>query len=100
MNTKEAIKNNVVKLVPEEWVASGRKLIIGIERAKENLVAERGLGLPEQLFQIAVNEAEVLAWETEFPQLVFPALAVEKIEEFSAWYSHGESLNSHYALAV
>jgi hypothetical protein len=61
MNTKEAAKNNVVKLVPEEWVASGRKLIIGIEHAKQNLAAERGPELPERLFQVAVNEAEALA---------------------------------------
>jgi hypothetical protein len=47
-----------------------------------------------------LNEAEALAWETEYPQLVFPALAEEKIEAISSWYSHGGILNSNYALAV
>jgi hypothetical protein len=100
MNTNEATEKKVVKLVPEEWVASGRKLIIGIERAKENLAAERGLELPEHLFQVALNEAEALAWETEFPQLVFPELAAEKVEALAAWHSLGQSLNSNYALAI
>jgi hypothetical protein len=102
MNTNQATEKSVVKIVPDKWIASGRKLIVGIERAKQNLIAEfrNKLELPERLFQVALNEAEALAWETEYPQLVFPTLAVEKIKAISAWYGHGESLNSSYAMAV
>jgi hypothetical protein len=100
MNTHQATEKNFVKIEPDAWIASGSKLIVGIARAKQNLVAEHALQLPEHLFRAAVNEAEALAWETEYPQLVFPALAEEKIETLAASYRHSESLNSNYALAV
>jgi hypothetical protein len=89
MNQKQ---ENIVKAVSNACLASGRKLIAGIERAKQNLAAEfqNRLELPERLFRLAVNEAEALASETEYPQLVFPTLAVEKIQKVSAWYSRGE----------
>jgi hypothetical protein len=49
---------------------------------------------------VALNEAEALAWETEYPQLVFPTLAEEKIAAISSWYGHGGTLHSEYAMAV
>ncbi len=39
-----------------------------------------------RVFRLALNEAEALAWETEFPHLVFPALAQEKINELARWH--------------
>jgi hypothetical protein len=100
MNTNQRTANDVVKLVPGSWIASGQKLIVGIEQAKRDLAAGHKFELPERLFRVALNEAEALAWETEYPQLVFPSLAEEKIEAMSAWYDHGESLHSNYAMAV
>ncbi|HEY1788922.1 MAG TPA: hypothetical protein VGJ73_12230 [Verrucomicrobiae bacterium] len=97
MNTK-----NIVKVAPDSWIASGQKLIIGIERAKRDLANEFAgqSDLPQRLFQVALNEAEALAWETEYPQLVFPTLAEEKIAAISSWYDHGGQLRSDYAVAV
>lgn len=102
MNANNRVVSNVMKIVPDSWIESGKRLILGIERVKRNLAeqAQNNLGLPQRLFQVALNEAEALAWETEYPQLLFPALAEEKIEAISAWYGHGESLNSGYAMAV
>src|SRR5580692_11834981 len=100
MNTSERAEENIVKIAPDTWIASGQKLIMGIEGAKRSLAAEHRFELPERLFRVALNEAEALAWETEYPQLVFPALAEEKIEAISAWYDHGESLHSNYAMAI
>ncbi|HTV40615.1 MAG TPA: hypothetical protein VMF08_08570 [Candidatus Sulfotelmatobacter sp.] len=99
MNTKD---KSVVKIVPDSWVASGQKFIIGIERAKQNLIAQfkDHLELPQRLFQVALNEAEALAWDTEYPQLVFPTLAEEKIAAISAWYNRGGNSHSEYAIAV
>lgn len=99
MNTKD---KPVVKIVPDSWVASGQKLVIGIERAKQNLIAQfkDHLELPQRLFQVAINEAEALAWKTEYPQLVFPTLAEEMIAAISSWYSRGGILQSDYAIAV
>jgi hypothetical protein len=34
---------------------------------------------------LAVNEAEGLAWQTMYPQLVFPNLAREKIQHAAHW---------------
>jgi hypothetical protein len=97
MNTK-----NILKTAPDSTVASGQKLIVGIERAKQNLAARfvDQSELPQRLFQVAMNEAEALAWETEFPQLVFPTLAEEKIAAMSYWYDRGGMLHSDYAIAV
>lgn len=102
MNTYHAAENKIVKIVPGAWVASGQRLVLGIERVKRNLVAQvqKTLDLPQRLVQVALNEAEGLAWETEYPQLVFPSLAEEKIEALSKWYGGGEALRGAYAMAV
>jgi hypothetical protein len=100
MTTNQGAAKNIIQIVPNPSMVSGRKLIAGMEQAKWNLAAEYKSALPDRLFRVAVNEAEALAWETEFPQLVFPTLAEEKIEAISAWYSHGGSLRSSYAMAV
>jgi hypothetical protein len=100
MNANQGTAKKVVKMAPELWIVSSAKLITGLEQAKRGLAAEHQFDLPERLFRVALNEAEALAWETEYPQLVFPALAEEKIEAMSAWYGHGESLHCNYAMAV
>jgi hypothetical protein len=40
------------------------------------------------LLELAVNEAEALAWQTEFPSLFFPALAEEKAHAVARWAEH------------
>jgi hypothetical protein len=100
MNTNQRAVKNVIQIVPDAGKVPASKLITGIEQAKWNLATEYKLALPERLFRVAMNEAEALAWETEYPQLVFPMLAEEKIEAISAWYSHEETLHGNYALAV
>jgi hypothetical protein len=100
MNTNQGAGKKIVNIIPGEWISSGNKMIIGIERAKQNLAAERGSELPERLFRVAINEAEAIAWDTDFPQLVFPELAAEKVEALATWYSLGQSLNNNFAVAV
>lgn len=99
MNTQN---RNIVNITPDLWAVSGQKLIVGINRAKHDLAARFAdqSELPLRLFQVALNEAEALAWETEYPQLVFPTLAEEKIAAISSWYDHGGMLHSDYAMAV
>lgn len=93
-------KNSMIRR--DSWIASSQKLIVGIERAKQDLAArfEDQSEVPQRLFQVAMNEAEALAWETEYPQLVFPTLAEEKIAAISHWYDRGGTLHSDYAVAV
>ncbi len=45
-----------------------------------------------RLFHLALNEAEALAWQTGFPQLVFPALAQEKARQVAAWHDRQQSI--------
>ncbi len=45
-----------------------------------------------RVFRLALNEAEALAWETEFPHLVFPALALEKIRDVGKWHRRQTSI--------
>ena len=45
-----------------------------------------------RLFQLALNEAEAIAWQTGFPHLIFPTLASEKAREVVAWHSRQNRL--------
>ena len=67
-----------------------RKLRAQITEVKEAIFAEssRALSGPEQLVRLALNEAEATAWQTQYPHLVFPALAAEKVQAVAAWNAH------------
>lgn len=57
----------------------------------------------EQLLRLALFEADVLARQTGFPQLVFPLLATEKAQNAARWQFRQQYLlrsNSAYALAA
>ena len=64
-----------------------RKVLARINRAKEVILAEARdtLNVRGQLLRLALNEAEALAFQTLYPQLVFPTLAVEKIQGAARW---------------
>jgi hypothetical protein len=86
-------------------LASCRKLIAQIQKTKTAIVAEfRGaFGAPEQLLHLALNEAEALAWQTEYPYLVFPSLAMEKAQAVADWQTRQRSMrreHSAYAFAA
>jgi hypothetical protein len=68
-------------------LASCRKLLAQVETSKTAILAEfRNLARgQEQMLRLAVNEAEALAWQTDYPHLVFPTLAKEKAEAVVAW---------------
>jgi hypothetical protein len=67
-----------------------KKLLARIENAKASVIAEFSQALVgrEHMLELAVNEAEAIAWETEFPYLVFPALAQEKATSVAKWAAH------------
>ena len=87
MNPNSGTRDNAVKTVANVCIASGQKLSAQIERLKENLLAElRGtVDAPERLFRLALGEAEALAWQSGFPHLLFPALAMEKVQAVAGW---------------
>jgi hypothetical protein len=84
---QEAGKRNVTQKLASVCLAQCQKLAAQIAQAKNNLVAEfkETFGGQERLIQLAVNEAEALAWETEYPHLVFPSLALEKVKVAANW---------------
>jgi hypothetical protein len=45
-----------------------------------------------------LNEAEALAWQTSYPHLLFPELAVEKVQAVAAWQTRQESVQRHHTL--
>ena len=68
-------------------LASCQKILAQITAAREVIFNEAVdvLKSQEHLLRLALNEAEATAWQTEFPQLVFPALATEKVQAVVAW---------------
>ena len=50
------------------------------------------LDIPAPWLQQSINEAEALAWQTGFPNLLFPLLAEEKVRKLGRWYSHQQMI--------
>lgn len=75
-------------------IASCRKLLAQIENVRAQVVAEfrDRLDGHQHLLDLAVNEAEALAWQTGFPQLFFPVLATEKASAVTGWHLRQQSL--------
>ena len=82
--------------------ASCRKIFEQIEKVKVRIVSEfrEGLAEDQRLLELAVNEAEALAWQSGFPQLFFPALAVEKAHAILNWHSRQQYLRRDPLLAL
>jgi hypothetical protein len=62
-------------------------IVAQIRNAREAILAEarETFKIQERLLRLVVNEAEGLAWQTMYPQLVFPDLAMEKIRCATQW---------------
>lgn len=75
-------------------LASCQKILAQIKEAKETIFTEsyRALKTHERLLRLALNEAEALAWQTMYPQLVFPTLATEKAQAVAAWNTRQQSV--------
>jgi hypothetical protein len=60
-------------------------ILHGLRKAVEaefaDLSSQRG-----HLVRLSLNEAEALALQTAYPQLVFPALAQEKLSALKVWH--------------
>jgi len=78
----------------DRCVACYQKIASQISEAKDRIVAEFQdlLETNEHLLRLALNEAEALAWQTPYPQLVFADLATEKIQAVANWSEHQSSV--------
>jgi hypothetical protein len=69
---------------------SCQRILTHIQRARNAIFSEsrRAVAAQEHMLRLALNEAEALAWQTGYPHLVFPALAMEKAQEVVDWRRH------------
>jgi len=74
--------------------ASCQKILAQISAAKAAIFAEshQVLLAQERLLRLALNEAEAVAWQTLYPQLVFPALAREKVAAVVTWEARQQTV--------
>jgi len=77
--------------------SSCRKIREQIAGVKEAIFAEysRAFRAPERLVRLALNEAEAAAWQTKYPHLFFPTLAVEKVRAVAAWNARQQSVREN-----
>jgi len=54
----------------------------------------------DRLLSLALKEAEALAWQTDYPHLVFPTLATEKAQAALAWHRHQSKIQRDVAFAA
>jgi hypothetical protein len=88
--TNESRENgNGASTLSQACLKSCKRILAQIGRAKDAIFAEARdtLEVQDQMLRLVLNEAEALAWQTRFPHLFFPALAVEKVQEAAAWDS-------------
>lgn len=107
MNTTIKLKRDAAanRTLPGVCLGTCQKLAGQIERTKDAILAEfqATLEAHEHLLRLAVTEAEALAWQTDFPQLIFPTLAREKAQAVVAWQTRQrstQSLSARFALDV
>jgi hypothetical protein len=84
LNNSVSVRGN---FFVEACTTSCKKLLAGIQNIKATLLNEfrQTTFGQERLLQLALNEAEAMAYETGFPLLTFPVLAREKVQAVAAW---------------
>jgi hypothetical protein len=87
MNTTNENKNNAEQTFTNRCLQSCKVLLTEIEQAKNMIVNDfhEALDTHGNLFRLALNEAEALAWQTDYPHLVYPTLAMERVQAVVAW---------------
>src|SRR5882762_5963473 len=76
-----------------------RKLLAEIQEARNRLVGQfrKAFAGQEQLLRLALNEAEALAFLTDYPHLVFPSLAMEKVQSAAQWRNRQQKISTQRA---
>jgi len=86
------IQKNLGTTMAGVYRRSCEAVLARVKRAGDAILSEslRVLKAPEKMMRLALKEAEALAWETQYPDLVFPDLAAEKIQAVARWSEHQE----------
>ena len=82
-----ANKAGLVSSFKQACLKSCDKVIDRIKETKAAILAEaRGNAQASDLMlRMAVAEAEAIAWQTPVPHLIFPTLAMERVQAASNW---------------
>ena len=101
MNAIEQMKNSARPTL-KSCVASCRKLVAQLDQIKNSILVDfrAMLGGQEQMLRLALNEAEALAWQTDYPHLVFPTLAMEKAQGLVAWNARQRSIRGATSMSA
>ena len=80
--------------------ASYKTFVAEIEQARDMIVKEfnETLDTHGSLFRLALNEAEVLAEQTGYPHLFYPALATERVQAVAAWRQRQQTVSQRQLL--
>ena len=96
MNTTNTNENLAAeRTIATRCVQSCKKLLAEVEKTKSRIANEfqETFKSHGHLLQLALNEAEALARQTAYPHLLFPSLAVEKVQAAEAWTARQQSLH-------
>ena len=79
--------------------ASCRRVLAQLKAAKASILAEFRDRLEDHdhVLELALNEAEALAWQSGFPQLLFPTLATEKAQSVAQWHARQRFVREHHS---
>lgn len=96
MKTEQMEKIDNPSTFASACLASCRKLLDRIAQVKQAVLDEfhDTVDAHNKMLRLAVNEAEALAWETDYPELVFPTLAQEKAAEVTSWQARQRELRN------
>jgi hypothetical protein len=89
----KSIKSNL-RTFTDFCAGACRRLVEQLSETKNSLLNEfqEAFGIDEHLLRLAMNEAEALAWQTGYPQLVFADLAAEKAQSMVLWNQRQKEL--------
>jgi hypothetical protein len=102
MNTTNENKNTAEQSLANRCLQSCKVLLTEVEQAKNMIVNDlhETLDTHGNMFRLALNEAEALAWQTDYPHLVYPTLAMERVQAVITWRRRQQSMQQpRWALA-
>jgi len=96
MNQKIKVRHPVT----EACAKSYQKVMTSVKSARDSIMTQfRDLAAEYQhALHLELNEAEALAWQTEYPQLVFQDLAEEKVRGFAKWVARQRAVRASVRL--
>lgn len=103
MKINQGVQENRVRVAANICIEAYHKLAAQMEQLKRGFLTELRdtLEVPDKFFRLVLNEAAALAWQTDYPHLVFPDLATEKIQAAAEWNTRQKRLRQkHFVRAL